>query len=246
MSRFKKRPTIVTAERWEPGKTIPGVTLSEAMIHWSLDKTLYYISKDGHKSDLWLGAEKKPGPCPQDKRDAASANMFARGVADFKRTSTGEEYHREALQFTFWKVKSGEREPIGVDNELFLDYASISGWGEDSVGPSKVARLGNGRLVKAGEWVVLGDDPEPYSISDDIFQSVFEPVPEDASVHFAHSDLRKGTVEMFCGELSREGMKWIEYRVDAREVIEACTLAAHRVCPSCLRIHNLIDKTTEW
>jgi len=169
--KFRRRNSV-TAEQWVPGKAIKAddVALTEARIHYSRDKELYYISKGGFRADQWLSVEKRPGPVSEADRGIAQG-MFSPGWVEFNvRDRTDDQvvheetYHRKSLIFAFWKVHSGVVEEISLQHELFLDYMVAMEWPKAAAEPSRIAYLhhdihdtlheGRSEVIEPGDWII--------------------------------------------------------------------------------------------
>jgi hypothetical protein len=109
-----------------------GVVDPQFRVVYSQDETLFYIhSRHGKdfRPRYWFGVEKIPGVATDEmKAKADSGGIFSKPIVEFKINSTGETYCRQALPFTFWKVKSGIEKPISQHEEAFKDYASFHNW----------------------------------------------------------------------------------------------------------------------
>lgn len=92
-------------------------------IIYSLDGSYYYIDGNRLRPQYWLGVEKITTPRTPEMEKAAF-----KGYAEITLKETGERYIREALPFTFWKVRSGKKAEISITDDLVLDYAVWSGW----------------------------------------------------------------------------------------------------------------------
>lgn len=99
-------------------------------IHYSRDKTLFYITADSNKfrPRYWMSFDKIPGAATEEQiKKAEAGSIFGRPLVEFK-LNGGEVYCREALPFSFWKVRSGDVESISVDDDLWKDYACFHDW----------------------------------------------------------------------------------------------------------------------
>lgn len=107
-------------KRWE--------SIPEAIsIHYSLDREYYYVTDTEQDSPkYWMSVE-------NEKPDSVSDSPFTPSYLQIKRVSTGAEYWKEVLPFNFWKVKSGDVEPLTRDSDLYQDYASLMQWKELAV-----------------------------------------------------------------------------------------------------------------
>lgn len=109
------------------GAISPGFSI----VH-SLDGSLYYVRArhgDGYRPRHWLSLKKIEGAATQEMKDKADrGGIFSKPVVEIRINGTGEIYCREMLPFAFWSVKSGDEKPISTRDDLFKDYASISGW----------------------------------------------------------------------------------------------------------------------
>ncbi len=94
-----------------------------ATITHSIDGTLYYIEWGNRHPRHWLSVAAYPGPVPDDKKHG-QLDGYVQITKD-----TGEVYHRRALPFVFWDVKSA-RDPAYIDksSDLFNDYAAFEQW----------------------------------------------------------------------------------------------------------------------
>jgi len=175
MPRFRKKPIEVEAEQWFPGKEVPGVTLKPTEIHYSSNRTLYYVTRSGDRPDCWLSVATKPGEVSPE--DAAKAGMF-RQIGQFK-TDDGRVYSRDRYPFTFNKVSGKEIvEPISEDTDLFLDYASTCEFLREPKPTAYVTTIQGQRVeIGPGEWVITeSDGVHHYPCKPDEFERIYEPV----------------------------------------------------------------------
>lgn len=174
MPKFRKRPIEVDAEQWFPGKAVPGVQLVGTKIHYSVDRSLYYVTRSGCQPDCWLTVVPDPGEVSAE--DAAKASMF-RQIGQFRTPEDGV-YSRMKYPFAFNEVKSGPVEDLSEDATLFLDYAATCEWLKNP-GPTAFVTTIQGRNVEIspGEWVIAEPDGVHfYPCKADVFEATYEPV----------------------------------------------------------------------
>lgn len=97
-----------------------------ATIHYSDDRTLYYITTDDlvNRPKIWLSTATVSGPV------AEAPVMAFKGLIEFTVPSTGAVYSRTSLPFNFWKVNTALRlaEPIALEDDRYIDYFVASEW----------------------------------------------------------------------------------------------------------------------
>lgn len=92
-------------------------------VTYSRDATFYYVTSAARRKGYWLSVQKRPiSEKPADERKAVDGFM-SDGVTI--RKYDGEEYWREALPFTFYSVKSGDRRRVRANDDLVLDYEAL-------------------------------------------------------------------------------------------------------------------------
>lgn len=96
-----------------------------AIIHYSLDKKYYYVTRAGDWPGCWLEVDKHDGEVPFEDR---SPSFLQPLKVQLTNTKTGEVYWKKMLPFSEWKVKGGESHRLSERTEIFKDYASASGW----------------------------------------------------------------------------------------------------------------------
>lgn len=178
MSAFRKRPdapVIVDAVQWI-GQEIAGLDVRTARIQLSAAGDFFYCTKNDHRPAYWISTEKFPGPVTDERKAEADGGIFAANWAQFAVRSTGEVYHRKVLPFTFWKVKTGgqRQDPIGEDDERFLDNASLNNWPAEAVGDALTGYI-DSKKVSRGDWIVTYPDGLISVFPEARFAKTYEP-----------------------------------------------------------------------
>jgi hypothetical protein len=145
--KFRKKPIVIEAEQWFPGKFVDGVKQIDPTIVFSEDKQHYYLSASGHSKDLkrvdaWL-------PCKQGG---------------------------DILPFAFWKIKSGSKLPAPLYPDLVERYLKYMGWPHVPESYGIVETLEGNMSVSPGDWIITGVKGEKYPCKPDIFDATYEPV----------------------------------------------------------------------
>jgi hypothetical protein len=170
--KFRKKPIVIDAEQWFPGKEIDGVQVRNCEAVYSRDRKYYYVVKGDLPCTRWLSVETFPGPVPEDKQ-----NGILDGYVQFSPKGEGT-YHRHVLPFSFYEVKSGDSEPLADDSKLFLDYGCVERWDKTALGPPRVGwikTLEGTMNVIPGDWIITGVQGEKYPCKDEIFRATYEP-----------------------------------------------------------------------
>lgn len=151
---YRRKPIDTAATQWHPGVEIPGLSEVVTQVHYSDDRTLYYVTRAGCRPNHWLTVAVEDGPATEEERD--SKGFFVPGTVQFT-TKDGRTYRRRVYWFNCFKVRSGPGvEPLAEDSDLFLDYASLENWPKDAV-PEALVFPDNGKTpirVRDGDWVV--------------------------------------------------------------------------------------------
>lgn len=186
MPKFRKKPVVVEAEQWFPGKQIEGVRLPfgtlKPQILYSRDRRFYYIQTAGIWPEFWLGVEKHPGPATEEQKQKAEG-YFAPCLLEIRRTDTGEVYHRTHLDFRIWDLKSFKdesgrtaTEDIDPESDLYKDYLVAARKVPDEKQRGYIDTLEGKMEVAPGDWVITGVKGERYPCKDDIFRLTYEEV----------------------------------------------------------------------
>lgn len=93
-----------------------------AKIRYSSDREFYFVERgSGVIPKYWLSTNTIAGPVSEDKKK--STGIFQPNWIQY--TDKDFVYHREALAFIFWKVKSGTVKRVSKKSQLFRDYKDL-------------------------------------------------------------------------------------------------------------------------
>lgn len=172
--KFRKKPVVIEAEQYFPGKSIEGVEVVGEEIFLSADRKYYYISRPKTMARHWLSVESIPGPVPEDKKNSG---FFDKGMVEITLPS-GEKYHRELMDFAIWSV-SGKSiiEAADPESDIYKDYIASMGWPAEPVFYAYVKTVEGNVAVSPGDWIVQSNiKGEIYPCKPDIFEQNYEPV----------------------------------------------------------------------
>lgn len=176
MSQYRKKPVVIEAEQWFPGKVIEGVVMVPVQVHYSCNREYCYLSVPGATLPrFWMGMEKIPGPMTEAEQK--QHNIFTPGTLEIRKPDSGEVYRRKLLDFTFFEVKSGDTEDIDLESDIAQDYWRLMDWPERIPVARGYIQTLEGRMeVSPGDWVITGVKGERYPCKPDIFEATYEAV----------------------------------------------------------------------
>lgn len=166
MSQFRKLPVLVEAEQWFPDHPVEGVVEEQTQIVFSSDRAWYYIERASDRCSKWLSV-------------ATFDEKFETGPLDggFEIKPTGgETYYRKTKPFQFWKIRSGRKELVSEDSDLFKDYAAAEEWEEGKPPGGRMKTMMGWMDVAAGDWIVIDAAGHKQPISPDEFEKEYEAV----------------------------------------------------------------------
>lgn len=166
MAKFRKLPVLVDAEQWFPDHLVEDVIVVPTQIIFSVDRAWYYVERGGDLCTHWLSVtqfEEKFETGPFD------------GGVEIKPKGK-DPYFRKTKPFQFWKIRSGPKEPISEDSDLFKDYAALEKWAADKPLAGRIETSEGWLQVVAGDWIVTGEDGDKLVVKPDIFKVRYEPV----------------------------------------------------------------------
>lgn len=178
MAKFRKKPVVIEAEEWVPGKQIDGVIERPSELIYSRNGKAYYVSvydKAFEMSRYWLGVEKVPGPLTEEQKKGGG--LFEPSWLEIRKP-TGEIYCRSVYPFVTFDIKSGDSIPVAdcKDDDLFQDYASIMRWPKRiPLAIGIVETLEGNMIASPGDWIITGVAGEKYPCKPDIFEKTYEP-----------------------------------------------------------------------
>lgn len=196
MAQYRKKPVVIEAEQWQPGKEIDGVLTVSPKVLYSRDRNFCYLSVPNVAMPrYWMGVEKIPGPMTEDEQNQRPGDIFQAATLEITKPD-GEVYRRKLLDFTFFDVKSGDIEEIDLADDLAQDYWRVMQWPEKILTIAAYVETLEGRMqVSPGDWIITGVKGEKYPCKDEIFRATYEPV-EDNEAWVKLRDLPPGMV--FC------------------------------------------------
>lgn len=173
MAKFRKKLFTIDAEQWFPGKEVTGVIVEPTTINYSENGDLYYVTRGDDRPKYWLSVAATPGPVPDDKKGAGFLEPQWLQIVP----TGGEPYHRKALPFATWSVRSGKSEPLSEplseDTDLFKDYAVAHDWKAERPQSAHINTVSGRALVRAGDWIIDG-----LVMKDADFKAAYEPLPD--------------------------------------------------------------------
>lgn len=183
--KFARRIVPVEAFKFDARSPLPaGFKLRPIAIHYSADKSLYYITRGADRPAYWVSVN----PMPPGSFEGCDG--FLSGTVVQFRNTDGSAYLRKALSFATHEPRSGPVEDISEDSPLVKDYillmrASAANspfvWAEEwaDVPLKYVLICGDNRkaiTVAPGEWIVEDAEHGFVAMPDDKFSEMFVPV----------------------------------------------------------------------
>ena len=89
----------------------------------------------------------------------------------------GTTYYRKTKPFQFWKIRSGRKELVSEDSDLFKDYAAAEKWEEGEPPGGRIETLEGWMVVAPGDWIVTDAAGHKCPVSPDDFVKEYEAVP---------------------------------------------------------------------
>jgi hypothetical protein len=172
MPKFRKKPVVIDAEQWFPGKDIPGVRVVYPEVIFSQDGKYYYVDHltKGNKVDCWMEVERHMGEVPEELKHSSFE-----GYGEVWPKGGSATYYRKMLPFAFYTLRAGEKKKATLDDNLVKDYAAINHWENINLIPyAWIKTLEGDHKVSPGDWIITGVKGEKYPCKPDIFEQTYE------------------------------------------------------------------------